>query len=83
MASQRTMSSQNGDLTSQKFHLPDMLTSPHFPIPSSGLLTGCGTEADKGQSQNIFKIRKNIKLQCFLEIIVEEFIKSEKLLYKS
>ena len=46
------------------------------------------TEADKGQSQNIqeirknvFKIRKNISNRdIFLEIVVEEFIKSEKLL---
>ena len=40
-----------------------------------------GTEADKGQSQNIYKIRKNISNRnVFLEITVEEFIKSEKLL---
>ena len=46
------------------------------------------TEADKGQSHNIceirkkiFKIRKNISIcNVFLEIIVKEFIKSEKLL---
>ena len=46
------------------------------------------TVADKKQSQNIyeirkivFKIRKNISNRnVFLEIIVEEFIKSEKLL---
>ena len=45
------------------------------------------TEAEKGQSQNIyeirkknFKIRKNISNRnVFLEIIVEGFIKSEKL----
>ena len=52
-----------------------------------------GTEADKGQSRNICKIRniflksekiyiqnpkKYIKSYCFLEIIVEKFIKSEK-----
>ena len=45
-----------------------------------------GTEADKGQSQNICEIRKNVfkirknSSNRFLEIIVEEFIKSEKLL---
>ena len=46
------------------------------------------TDADKGQSQNVYEIRKNIfktrknkfKSYCFLEIIFEEFIKSEKLL---
>ena len=46
------------------------------------------TEADKGQSQNIYEIRKNVfkirknisNRNVFLEIVVEEFIKSEKLL---
>ena len=46
------------------------------------------TEADKGQSQNIQEIRKNVvqirknisNRNVFMEIVVEEFIKSEKLL---
>ena len=57
-------------------------------VTNNCLSAPLSTEADKGQSQNIceirknvFKIRKNISNRnVFLEVIVEEFIKSEKLL---
>ena len=39
-----------------------------------------GTEADKGQSQNISKSKKNWKSHFFWQISVEEFLISEILL---
>ena len=57
-----------------------MAGEKHSPVSlpklSSSLLR---METDEGQSQNIYKIRKYFK-SCFLEIIVEEFIRSQKLL---
>ena len=52
-----------------------------------GSIKSYTTEADKGQSQNIYEIRKNVfkirkyisNRNVFLEIVVEEFIKSEKI----
>jgi len=38
------------------------------------------TEAEKGQCQNFFEIQKKFESQYFLEIIFEQFIKSETLL---